>query len=284
MTGIIKKVASIEQNSEHPIAKAIVNYAKENNIDLESVTDFKLIPGYGVFAKIENDEYYIGNKKLLLNNSINIENEQDELDLTKKGNSVLYVSKNSKLIALIGVKDVIRENIKQTIKKLKDKNINIVMLTGDNERTAKFIANEIGIENVIANLEPKQKAEKIKELKKQGLVMMCGDGINDSVSLVTSDIGVSISNGTDIAIDSAQVIFMNDNLDKINDLIFISQKTIRNIKQNLFWAFFYNICMIPIAVGVFIDFGIMLNPMFAAIAMTLSSLTVVLNALRLRRI
>ena len=284
MTGIIKKVASIEQNSEHPIAKAIVNYAKENNIDLESVTDFKLIPGYGVFAKIENDEYYIGNKKLLLNNSINIENEQDEIDLTKKGNSVLYVSKNSKLIALIGVKDVIRENIKQTIKKLKDKNINIVMLTGDNERTAKFIANEIGIENVIANLEPKQKAEKIKELKKQGLVMMCGDGINDSVSLVTSDIGVSISNGTDIAIDSAQVIFMNDNLDKINDLIFISQKTIRNIKQNLFWAFFYNICMIPIAVGVFIDFGIMLNPMFAAIAMTLSSLTVVLNALRLRRI
>ena len=284
MTGIIKKVSSIEQNSEHPIAKAIVNYAKENNIDLESVTDFKLIPGYGVFAKIENDEYYIGNKKLLLNNSINIENEQDEIDLTKKGNSVLYVSKNSKLIALIGVKDVIRENIKQTIKKLKDKNINIVMLTGDNERTAKFIANEIGIENVIANLEPKQKAEKIKELKKQGLVMMCGDGINDSVSLVTSDIGVSISNGTDIAIDSAQVIFMNDNLDKINDLIFISQKTTRNIKQNLFWAFFYNICMIPIAVGVFIDFGIMLNPMFAAIAMTLSSLTVVLNALRLRRI
>ena len=136
----------------------------------------------------------------------------------------------------------------------------------------------------MANVKPKEKADKIKELKQNGLVMMCGDGINDSVSLVTSDIGVSISNGTDIAIDSANVVFMNDNIEKINDLINISHKTIRNIKQNLFWAFFYNICMIPIAAGLLKGWGILLNPMISAFAMTISSLTVVLNALRLRRI
>ena len=136
----------------------------------------------------------------------------------------------------------------------------------------------------MANVKPKEKADKIKELKQNGLVMMCGDGINDSVSLVTSDIGVSISNGTDIAIDSANVVLMNDNIEKINDLINISHKTIRNIKQNLFWAFFYNICMIPIAAGLLKGWGILLNPMISAFAMTISSLTVVLNALRLRRI
>lgn len=158
------------------------------------------------------------------------------------------------------------------------------MLTGDNEKTAKYIANEIGITNIISNVTPKEKAEKIKELKKNGLVMMCGDGINDSISLVTADIGVSISNGTDIAIDSAGVVLMNNNIEKINELIKISYKTIKNIKQNLFWAFFYNICMIPIAAGILKPFGILLNPMIAAMAMTFSSLTVVLNALRLNHI
>ena len=158
------------------------------------------------------------------------------------------------------------------------------MLTGDNEKTAKVMANEIGIDEIIANVKPKEKAEKIKELKKDGLVMMCGDGINDSVSLVTADIGVSISTGTDIAMDSSSVVLMSDNLDRINDLITISKKTIRNIKQNLFWAFFYNVCMIPIAMGMFSFLGINMNPMFGAFAMTLSSLTVVLNALRLRKI
>ena len=156
------------------------------------------------------------------------------------------------------------------------------MLTGDNEKTSKYIADEIGITNVFANLNPKEKAEKINALKKNGKVLMCGDGINDSVSLVNADIGVSISNGTDIAIDSANIILMNNNLDKLNDLINISQKTIRNIKQNLFWAFFYNICMIPIAAGLLKNFGILLNPMIAAFAMTISSITVVLNALRLK--
>ena len=283
-TEIIKKIASIEKLSEHPIARGIVNEAEKRNITLDEVTDFEAIAGHGVYAKIDGDEYYIGNKKLMLDNSIQIINEQDEEDMEESGNSILFIAKNNELIALIGVKDVIRENIKEVIKKIKDQNIQIVMLTGDNEKTARYIAEEIGIDSVYYNIKPKEKAERIKELKQNGVIAMCGDGINDSVSLITSDIGISVSNGTDIAIDSANVVLMNDNLDKINDLIYISKKTIKNIKQNLFWAFFYNLLMIPIAMGILSPLGITLNPMIAAFAMTLSSLTVVLNALRLRRI
>ena len=191
---IIKKVASIEKKSEHPIAVAILKYAMDMNINLEDVKDFKAIPGYGVYAKIENDEYFIGNKKLMNENLIKIENDEDEIILEEKGNSILYVAKNQKLIALIGVRDIIRNNAKETVKKLQEKNIDVIMLTGDNEKTAKYIADEIGIKKILANVKPKEKSEKIKELKQNGLVLMCGDGINDSVSLVTADIGVSISN------------------------------------------------------------------------------------------
>lgn len=280
---ILKIVASIENKSEHPIARAIVKKAQDGKIKLKEIKEFKAIPGFGVEAIIESGEkYLIGNKKLLLENNIKIENEKDEQELVSDGNSILFVSSNNKIVALIGVKDILKENVKEVIKKLKQRKINLVMLTGDNEKTAEIIAKEIGIEKVISNVTPKEKAEQIKKLKEDGIVMMCGDGINDSVSLVTADIGVSVSSGTDIAMDSSQVVLMSDNLEKIDDLIDISKKTIRNIKQNLFWAFFYNICMIPIACGVLIPFGISMNPMIAAFAMTVSSLTVVLNALRLR--
>ena len=156
------------------------------------------------------------------------------------------------------------------------------ILTGDNEKTAQNIAKKLKIDKVISNVMPKQKAEEIEKLKQNGLVMMCGDGINDSISLVKADIGVSVSSGTDIARDSAQVVIMNDNLNRINDVIDISKKTVRNIKQNLFWAFFYNVCMIPVACGFLVKFGIMINPMIASLAMTLSSLFVVLNVLKLK--
>ena len=279
---IMNVVAKIESKSEHPIAKAIRKYVVnlENDIHVE---DFKAIPGYGVSAVVENEKYLIGNKKLMAENGIEIENSNNEEDLICIGNSILYVAKNNKIIALIGVKDVVKENAKKVVAKLKEQHINVVMLTGDNEKTAEYIASELGINNVIANVKPREKAETINKLKKYGMVAMCGDGINDSVSLVTADIGISISTGTDIAMDSSSVVIMNDNLDKINELISISKKTITNIKQNLFWAFFYNICMIPIAMGVFSKIGVKLNPMLAALAMTISSLTVVLNALRLRR-
>ena len=281
---LLKDIASLENKSEHPIARAIVNKAQEDNISLIDVKDFKAIPGFGIEGKTSDEKHYlIGNKKLMLENNVELTNSEDEQKLISDGNSILFVSLNKKLVALLGVSDVIKENVPQVITELKSKNIDVVMLTGDNEKTANVIANQIGITNVVANVTPKEKAETINKLKEKGLVMMCGDGINDSVSLVTANIGVSVSSGTDIARDSAQVIIMNDNLERINDLLDISNKTVRNIKQNLFWAFFYNVCMIPIAAGILQPLGITLNPMIAALSMTISSLTVVLNALRLRR-
>ena len=281
---LLKDIASLENKSEHPIARAIVNKAQEDNIRLIDVKDFKAIPGFGIEGKTSDEKHYlIGNKKLMLENNVELTNREDEQKLISDGNSILFVSLNKKLVALLGVSDVIKENVPQVITELKSKNIDVVMLTGDNEKTANVIANQIGITNVVANVTPKEKAETINKLKEKGLVMMCGDGINDSVSLVTANIGVSVSSGTDIARDSAQVIIMNDNLERINDLLDISSKTVRNIKQNLFWAFFYNVCMIPIAAGILQPLGITLNPMIAAFSMTISSLTVVLNALRLRR-
>ena len=285
---ILKDIAEIEKKSEHPIAKAIVEFAEHKKLEMaynKEIKNFKSIPGYGISASLNDESYIIGNRSLMQENNIEVDMvNQNEDELLNSRNSILFVAKNKKVIALIGVKDSIRDNAKELVKKLKQQNIKVMMLTGDNEKTAKYFAKEIGIDEVIASVNPKEKSEKIKELKKDGIVMMCGDGINDSVSLVNADIGVSISTGTDIAMDSSSVIIMNDNISKINDLIRISRKTIRNIKQNLFWAFFYNICMIPIALGVFSKIGIVMNPMFAAFAMTISSLTVVFNALRLRRI
>ena len=282
---LLKIIASIENKSEHPIAKGIVNYAVDNNLQLEEVEEFTNIPGYGVKAQYQGKSYLIGNSKLMKENSIDIYKAlKDEEELEKDGNSILFVAKENILIALIGVKDTIKEHSIEVVEKLKEQNIEVIMLTGDNEKTAKAIADKIGIQNVISNVLPKEKAEKIKELKENGLVMMCGDGINDSISLVTADIGVAVGGGTDIAMDSSDIVLMNNDLRKINELMYISKKTIRNIKQNLFWAFFYNICMIPIAIGIFSPFGVTMNPMFASIAMTLSSLTVTLNSLRLKNI
>lgn len=278
---ILKIIAGVEKKSEHPIAKAIVEEAEKRNIDFDEVKEFKAILGQGVFAVVENYDVLIGNKRLMDANNITAD-ESDFRELVNDGNSILYVSLNNKIVALIGVKDVVKENVSEVISSLKKKNINVVMLTGDNEVTAKKIAETVGIETVVANVMPSQKAEYVEKFKKDGLVMMCGDGINDSVSLVKADIGVSVSSGTDIAMDSAQVVIMNDNLDRINDFIRISSKTIRNISGNLFWAFFYNICMIPIAMGVSVGLGVSMNPMLAALAMVFSSLFVVLNALRLR--
>lgn len=279
---VLKIIACVEKKSEHPIARAIVNYAKEVKIDIEDVKDFKAIAGMGVIANYDKNEVIIGNKKIMDENNIKIVSPEDAENLVKDENSILYVALDKKIVALVGVKDTIREDIIEVIENLKSKNINVVMLTGDNEKTAQNIAKKIKIDKVISNVMPKQKAEEIEKLKQNGLVMMCGDGINDSISLVKADIGVSVSSGTDIARDSAQVVIMNDNLNRINDVIEISKKTVRNIKQNLFWAFFYNVCMIPVACGFLVKFGIMINPMIASLAMTLSSLFVVLNVLKLK--
>ena len=286
---VLKITASIEAKSEHPIARGIVLEAKERKIELEKVRKFENLAGLGVTAEYNGEKYFIGNKKLMENNNVIFDTdssvEKDEDELQKEGNSILFVAKNNKLIALLGVNDNVKENAKDVISKLKARNINVVMLTGDNEKTAKSIADLIGIDNVIAGVMPKDKAKTIENLRKNNeLVMMCGDGINDSVSLVKADIGVSVGSGTDVAMDSSDGVLMNNDLEKIVELLDISKKTIRNIKQNLFWAFFYNLCMLPIAIGLFSSFGIIINPMMASIAMTISSITVTLNSLRLKGI
>ena len=277
---LLNIVSSIESKSNHPIASAF-----KTNDKLQKVTNFKNIDGIGLKGVINNKEYYIGNNKLIKKLKINNTHSKDELDLVNNGNSIIYVIEDNNIIALIGVKDIIRKEAKEVIKKLNNMNKNVIMLTGDNEITAQVIAKELGIKEVIANVLPKEKSEKIKELMNNNkYVMMVGDGINDAVSLITANIGVALSSGTDIANNSADVILMNNNLINIINMFHISKKTITNIKQNLFLAFFYNICMIPLAIGLLSKWNINMNPMLGSIAMTLSSITVVLNALRLKNI
>ncbi|MBQ3419667.1 MAG: heavy metal translocating P-type ATPase [Erysipelotrichaceae bacterium] len=277
---LLNIVSAIENKSSHPIALAFKDYYDSNIV----IRDFKNIAGFGLKATIDNKEIYLGNSKLF--NELNIKNDhkQDEETLLNEGNSIIYVVEDNLIIGLIGVKDIIRDNALKTVEALKHMHKEIIMLSGDNEKTAKIVASQIGIEKVIANVLPSQKEKVLKELMKNGHnVMMVGDGINDAPSLASANIGVSINEGTDIAADSADVILMQDDLLKIVSLLNISKKTISIIKQNLFWAFIYNILMIPLAMGLFKSFGISISPMFASMAMTISSLTVVLNSLRLRK-
>ena len=285
---LLQVVGSIENKSTHPIAKAFTDFLQENKMEVLKVEDFENLSGLGIKAKIEgleffeSSEFLLGNSKMLLEYKIENEHEKDEIALSKNGNSIVYVVNDRKIIAIIGVNDIVKENAKDVISTLNKNNIKTIMLTGDNKETAEKIAENIGISEVIANVLPKEKAEIVKKLKEENnFVMMCGDGINDSIALTSADIGVSVNTGTDIAIDSSDVILTNNDLSSILNLIDISKSTVRNIKQNLFWAFFYNALMIPIAVGVLKPFGISINPMFASLAMVISSITVILNAKRL---
>ncbi len=281
---LLQIVGSIEAKSTHPIGKAFTDYLEENKLEKLEVSNFENIAGLGIKAKVEENEYLLGNSKLLEKYEIQNVYIEDEKSLAEEKNSIVYVVQNKEIIALIGINDVVRENAKEIISTLNQKYIETIMLTGDNTETAEKIAKDLGITKVISNVMPSQKADTIKNLKAENkFVMMCGDGINDSPALTACDIGVSVNTGTDIAMDSSNVILTKNDLTSIVDLINISKKTIRNIKQNLFWAFFYNILMIPIAIGILKPFGISINPMIASLAMVLSSLTVMLNALRLKK-
>ena len=282
---LMQIVGSLEKKSTHPIGKAFEDYLNENKIETLDVKDFKDVSGYGIIGKIAEKEVILGNSKILEKYDITNSHKQDEEKFAKEGNSIIYVVINNEISAIIGVNDIVRENSKEVISKLNKNKIETVMLTGDNTQTAEKIAKEIGITTVISNVTPREKTEVVKKLKEEGkYVMMCGDGINDSPALASSNIGVSVNSGTDIAMDSSDVILTRNDLNSILNLINISKKTIRNIKQNLFWAFFYNSLMIPIAMGLFSKWGITINPMIASLAMVISSLTVTLNALRLKRI
>ena len=235
-------------------------------------------------GEVDNKKIILGNRKIIEKFSIENNHLEDEKILALNENSIVYVADEKEILAIIGVNDIVRKNSKEVISRLKSHNIQTIMLTGDNKETAEKIGKELGINKVISNVLPSQKSETIKKLKEDGnRVMMCGDGINDSPALTNADIGVSVKSGTDIAMDSSEVILTKNDLDSILKLIQISEKTIRNIKQNLFWAFFYNCLMIPVAIGLLRPFGISINPMIASLAMVFSSLTVIFNALRLRK-
>ncbi len=280
---LLQLVGSIESKATHPIGKAFENYLEENKLKKLEVEEFESLTGLGITGKVNKQKFIIGNSQILKEYNVENEYSKDEEELTKKGNSIVYVASENRILALIGVNDIVRENAIEVIKELNRNKVETIMLTGDNKETAEKIAEEIGITRVISNVLPSQKAQVIKELKEQNkYVMMCGDGINDSPALATANIGVSVNSGTDIAMDSSDVILTRNNLRSIINLINISKKTIKNIKQNLFWAFFYNCLMIPIAIGLLNPFGISINPMIASFAMVLSSITVILNTLRLK--
>jgi len=282
---LIKLAASIESKSTHPIAKAFIEYAKEKNINLVEINDFENVAGMGLVATINNEKIIIGNSKIIEQYKINNNYKEDEKKLAERGNSIVYIADNEKVLGIVGVNDIIRKEAKSLITQLNKMNIETIILTGDNKDVSEKTAKQLGIKKVIAEVLPKDKATIIKELKNDNrVVMMCGDGINDSIALAYSDIGISVNDGTDIAIDSAEVILTKNDLNCIKDLISISKGTVRIIKQNLFWAFFYNSLMIPIAIGVLKPIGIIINPMIASLAMVLSSITVILNTLRLKRV
>ena len=281
---LLQLVGSIESKSTHPIGKAFIDYLKDNKLEMLPVKEFGNVSGFGIIGRIEEQKFIIGNAKILDNYKINNVYGKDERELAEKGNSIVYVVQNEQIIALIGVNDIVRDSSKKVIAELNNKNINTIMLTGDNKETAEKIANDIGITKVIANVLPTEKTNVIKNLKQENkYVMMCGDGINDSPALATADIGVSVKSGTDIAMDTSDVILTKNDLNSILKLIDISKRTIKIIKQNLFWAFFYNILMIPIAIGILKPFGISISPMIASLAMVFSSITVILNTLRLKK-
>lgn len=285
---ILQIAASIEKNSEHSLARAIVKKAEKDKIIFQKISDFNALVGRGVEAKINNQIFYFGNRKLAEEKKISIENKLARKieGLESEGKTVIILMNQKEVIGLIAVADNLKKEAKVAIGILKKNNIEVWLITGDNEKTAQAIAKQVSIENVMSEVLPNQKAEKVRELQKQNkVVAMVGDGINDAPALTQADIGIAMGEGTDIAMESANITLMRGDLTLIPETIKISQKTIRIIRQNLFWAFFYNIAFIPVAAGaLYPSFGVSLNPIFAGAAMAFSSISVVLNSLRLKKI
>lgn len=285
-TQLLQIAGSLEKGSEHPLAEAIVNYCVTNNISLEKVTDFNALFGKGIEGTVSGTHYYAGNEKMMEEKGISLSTEQKNQiqALAKQGRTPLLFADEKQFLGIVAVADVVKTTSKEAVQKFRDYGIHVIMLTGDNEVTAQAIKEQVGIDEVIAGVLPTQKEEKISALKQAGhKVAMIGDGVNDAPALASADVGIAIGAGTDVAIESADIVLMkNDLLDAVG-AVKLSKAVIRNIKENLFWAFFYNSIGIPLAAGVLYPlFQIKLNPMFGAAAMSLSSVCVVSNALRLR--
>ena len=280
---LLKYAYALENKSEHPLARAILEKAKEENAGIEEVTGFQALPGNGLTAILDGHTLYGGNHTFISSKvSVDGDIQKKAEKLAEAGKTPLFFGNEDRLLGVIAVADVIKEDSPQAIKELQNMGIHVVMLTGDNERTAKAIGQQAGVDEVIAGVLPEGKEQVIRKLKEKGKVAMVGDGINDAPALTRADMGIAIGAGTDVAIDAADVVLMKSRLSDVPAAIRMSRATLRNIHENLFWAFFYNIIGIPLAAGVWYPlFGWKLNPMFGAAAMSLSSFCVVSNALRL---
>ena len=277
--------ASSEKSSEHPLGEAILNEGRNKNLKLKKIDKFNAIVGQGIDVVIENKNILLGNRKLMIDQNIYITIFNDKVeDLSNQGKTPMYIAINKEIKGIIAVADVVKVSSKKAIETLHKMGIKTVMITGDNENTAKAIAKEVGIDNVLAEVLPEDKAKSIKKLQDENKkVAMVGDGINDAPALAKADIGIAIGSGSDVAIESGDIVLIRSDLMDVSKAIKLSKATIRNIKQNLFWAFAYNVLGIPVAMGVLHIFGgPLLNPMIAAAAMSLSSISVLLNALRLK--
>ena len=279
---LLQMAYSLEINSEHPLAKAVVERAEGDGIISEEITDFLALTGNGLTGTL-NGEKLLGGSIKYMDETIGLNEKAKEIseEYASQGKTPLLFAKNNKLMGIIAVADIIKEDSAQAIKELQNMDIKVVMVTGDNERTANAISKQVGTDDVIAGVLPDGKEEVIKQLKSGGKVAMVGDGINDAPALTRADIGIAIGAGTDVAIDAADIVLMKSSLMDVPAAIKLSKSALRNIHENLFWAFIYNVIGIPLAIGLFIPFGITLNPMFGAAAMSLSSFCVVSNALRL---
>ncbi len=283
---ILKIAYSLEKLSDHPISKAICTYAEEKGTSSSDVSDFRSIAGYGICAKDESKKsIFAGNARLMAENNIDIScYEKDISALQEKGKTLIFVAEENKLLGIIAVADTIKKNVNKTVEKLKKMGIHTVLLTGDNKKAAKYIGEATGFDEIIAEVLPTDKAEVVKKFQQENkTVIMVGDGINDAPALTQADIGCAVGSGSFVAVESAEIVLMKDDPEDVVKAIRLSRLTIRNIRQNLFWAFCYNTLAIPVAAGVLYPaFGLLLSPMIGAIAMSLSSLFVVSNALRLK--
>jgi Cu+-exporting ATPase len=280
---ILQLAAITEKGSEHPLGEAIVRGAQERGLKLQDATGFEAIPGHGVEATALRKKVLLGNRKLMQSKNIAIEADEQMQVLENDGKTAMLIAIDGKFAGIVAVADILKEGSIVAVKKLQNLGVEVYMLTGDNKNTANAIAKKLGINQVLAEVLPQDKAKVIKELKAQGkLVAMVGDGINDAPALAEADVGIAIGSGTDIAKETGGIVLIKNEIKDVVTAIELSRKTVSKIKQNLFWAFFYNVALIPIAAGILYPIsGILLNPIFAAVAMASSSITVTVNSMLL---
>jgi Cu+-exporting ATPase len=284
---VLRIVASLEKGSEHSLAEAIVAYAENQKVKIQSVNKFNAIAGHGIEGTIGKDTFFFGNQRLMTREKVSLDVTKEHIDrLENQGKTVMLLASNKKVVGIIAVADTIKESAKTAVDTLQKMGIEVAMITGDNKRTAAAIAGKLGITRVLAEVLPEEKEEEVKKIQAEGKkVAMVGDGINDAPALARADVGIAMGTGTDVAIEASNITLVNKNLNSVASSIELSKSTMRTIKQNLFWAFGYNIVLIPVAMGVLYPFfGVLLNPIFASVAMAMSSISVVSNSLLLKRV